>query len=48
VLPSLDTSLPINTALPVPSLTTVSGLPTTVGQTKSTVQGMLDELARLL
>jgi hypothetical protein len=48
VLPSLDTSLPINTALPVPSLTTVSGLPTTVSQTKSTVRGMLDELARLL
>ncbi|HEV2345109.1 MAG TPA: hypothetical protein VGS97_13515 [Actinocrinis sp.] len=47
-LPPFDTSLPIDTALPVPSLTSASSLSTTVGQTKSTVARLLDELARLV
>ena len=59
-LPSLDASLPISTALPLPSLPSIPGLPsisslpsisnlsTTVNHAKSTVAGLLDEVAGLV
>jgi hypothetical protein len=50
-LPSLDASLPISTALPVPSLPslpTVAGLTTTVSHAKSALAGLLNEVAGLV
>lgn len=49
-LPSLDAHLPISTALPVPSLPslpTVTSLTTTVSHAKTTLAGLLDEVAGL-
>jgi hypothetical protein len=50
-LPSLDASLPISTALPVPSLPTlptISNLSTTVSHAKTTLAGLLNEVAGLV
>ena len=50
-LPSLDAHLPISTALPVPSLPslpTVTSLTTTVSHAKTTLAGLLDEVAGLV
>jgi len=47
-LPSLDAHLPLGTALPVPSLPTVASLTTTVNHAKSTLAGLLDEVAGLV
>lgn len=47
-IPSLDASLPISTALPVPSLPTIANLSTAVGHAKSTVAGLLNEVAGLV
>ncbi len=50
-LPSLDASLPLSTALPVPSLPTlptISNLSTTVSHAKTTLAGLLNEVAGLV
>jgi hypothetical protein len=50
-LPSLDAHLPISTALPVPSLpnlATATSLTTTVSHAKTTLAGLLDEVAGLV
>lgn len=47
-VPSLDASLPISTALPVPALPTIASLTTAMNHAKSTVAGLLGEVAGLV